>query len=86
MSSSDSHDAHGYPKDKKLRDSVDTAPHVDEVANPKRRQIGLFSAVFIIFNRIIGTGYVSTKLLQADRELNSMPSSVCSRHRVAFWV
>lgn len=25
---------------------------------PTRRQIGLFSAVFIIFNRIIGTGYV----------------------------
>ena len=25
---------------------------------PGRKQIGLFSAIFIIFNRIIGTGYV----------------------------
>lgn len=84
MSSSDSHDAHGYPEDKKLRTSVDSAANVDEVANPGRRQIGLFSAVFIVFNRIIGTGYVSTKFLQADRKLNSMSCSVCSRHRVAF--
>jgi hypothetical protein len=29
----------------------------DDTQVPKRRQIGVFSAVFIIFNRIIGTGY-----------------------------
>jgi len=28
----------------------------DDDSIPERRQIGLFSAVFIIFNRIIGTG------------------------------
>ena len=28
----------------------------DDIRVPERRQIGLFSAVFIIFNRIIGTG------------------------------
>ena len=30
--------------------------HEDVVPNHERRQIGLVSAVFIIFNRIIGTG------------------------------
>jgi hypothetical protein len=30
--------------------------HEDVVPNHERRQIGIFSAVFIIFNRIIGTG------------------------------
>ncbi|KAG6901145.1 hypothetical protein C0995_016511 [Termitomyces sp. Mi166 len=33
---------------------------VDEMRNPKRRQIGLVSAVFIIFNRMIGTGVFAT--------------------------
>lgn len=32
--------------------------HEDVVPNHERRQIGIFSAVFIIFNRIIGTGCV----------------------------
>ena len=32
--------------------------HEDVVPNHERRQIGLVSAVFIIFNRIIGTGCV----------------------------
>ena len=27
---------------------------------PERRTIGLWSAVFLIFNRIIGTGYATT--------------------------
>lgn len=30
----------------------------DDERVPGRKQIGLFSAVFIIFNRIIGTGWV----------------------------
>lgn len=34
--------------------------HEDVVPNHERRQIGLFSAVFIIFNRIIGTGCVQS--------------------------
>ncbi|KAF8193443.1 high affinity methionine permease [Pholiota molesta] len=34
--------------------------HEDVVPNHERRQIGIFSAVFIIFNRIIGTGVFAT--------------------------
>lgn len=61
MSSVNSHEHDTYPGSSKK--GVDHSDHsvnvdVDEVRNPERRQIGLFSAVFIIFNRIIGTGYV----------------------------
>ncbi|KAF8887845.1 high affinity methionine permease [Gymnopilus junonius] len=49
------------------REVVDTAADLedpieaqDDVRVPERRQIGLFSAVFIIFNRIIGTGVFAT--------------------------
>lgn len=44
-------------------DQDERTPFIDgntvKVAAPEqRRQIGVVSAVFIIFNRIIGTGYV----------------------------
>lgn len=42
-----------------VEDSIDGQ---DDVRVPQRRQIGLFSAVFIIFNRIIGTGCVGIRL------------------------
>ena len=35
---------------------ADSIKFVDESNVENRRQIGLFSAIFIIFNRIIGTG------------------------------
>ncbi|KAG6915813.1 hypothetical protein DXG01_009687 [Tephrocybe rancida] len=57
MGSASSHDHDGPSK----KDDVHTeAVDVDEVHNPERRQIGLVSAVFIIFNRIIGTGVFAT--------------------------
>lgn len=34
---------------------------------PPRRQIGVFSAVFMIFNRIIGTGYAFSVTLEELR-------------------
>ncbi|KAG6809376.1 hypothetical protein H0H93_015855 [Arthromyces matolae] len=37
---------------------VDLDVNLDDAHNPKRRQIGLVSAVFIIFNRMIGTGFM----------------------------
>ncbi|KAG6853729.1 hypothetical protein C0991_001967 [Blastosporella zonata] len=57
MSSLSSQDNKGASK------GIDDHPvsvNVDEVRNPERRQIGLVSAVFIIFNRIIGTGVFAT--------------------------
>lgn len=40
-------------------DRIDVGITGDDDSNrPERRQIGLISAIFIIFNRIIGTGYV----------------------------
>lgn len=64
MSSLNSQERHGYPQDiKKGLDhtaDVEVEVDVDEVRNPERRQIGLVSAVFIIFNRIIGTGVFAT--------------------------
>ncbi|KAG5651622.1 hypothetical protein H0H81_008027, partial [Sphagnurus paluster] len=61
MSSLKSHDHDGYPADNKKGNDY-AVVDVDEVRNPERRQIGLFSAVFIIFNRIIGTGNVNYAL------------------------
>ncbi|KAG5643288.1 hypothetical protein DXG03_001255 [Asterophora parasitica] len=60
MSPSLSSQDEGYAKDvdRKGEDNVDV--DVDSVRNPERRQIGLVSAVFIIFNRIIGTGVFAT--------------------------
>ncbi|PPQ95601.1 hypothetical protein CVT26_008630 [Gymnopilus dilepis] len=53
--------------DAKRSTIVDTATDLegsvdgqDDIRVPERRQIGLFSAVFIIFNRIIGTGVFAT--------------------------
>ncbi|KIM37300.1 hypothetical protein M413DRAFT_448598 [Hebeloma cylindrosporum] len=45
----------------KVLDEVDdNIDFRDDDSVPERRQIGLFSAVFIIFNRIIGTGVFAT--------------------------
>lgn len=59
--------------------------HVQEDStNPeKRRQIGLVSAIFIIFNRIIGTGYVYER--SVDHYLGSRALPVYSRHQARFW-
>ncbi|KAF8987989.1 high affinity methionine permease [Cyathus striatus] len=51
--------AGGLGGEKYADDIVYTVEESDSVL-PERRQIGLFSAVFIIFNRIIGTGVFAT--------------------------
>ncbi|KAF9483255.1 high affinity methionine permease [Pholiota conissans] len=50
---------HEVSVDVRSEDGIDFH-HEDVVPNHERRQIGLFSAVFIIFNRIIGTGVFAT--------------------------
>ena len=53
----------------------------DDDGIPERRQIGLFSAVFIIFNRIIGTGWVGLDILQTICNVN-LHFQAYSPHRV----
>ena len=53
----------------------------DDDSIPEPRQIGLFSAVFIIFNRIIGTGWVGLDILQTICNVN-LHFQAYSPHRV----
>ena len=58
-------------------DEINGGTKLDEGDREGRRQIGVFSATFIIFNRIIGAGCVASSVLLTDPHLQF--TSVYSR-------